>query len=156
MGWALLSDFIPLYELYALLFADAGMSAAQISGLFAIWSVAGIVAEVPTGALADRWSRRNMLVGAGLVQAAGYAVWIVAPGFWGFAAGFVLWGIGGSMVSGAFEALLFDGLADAGATDEFARVLGWVRLSVADRPDSRPRRRRPYFSPSAASRSWAG
>ncbi len=127
VGWALLSDFVPLYALYALFFADAGMSDAQISALFAIWSVAGILAEVPTGALADRWSRRNTLACAGLVQAAGYAVWILAPGFTGFAAGFVLWSIGGSMVSGAFEALLFDGLLDAGAADEFGRVLGWVR-----------------------------
>ncbi len=127
MGWALLSDFVPLYALYALFFADAGMSDAQISALFAIWSVAGILAEVPTGALADRWSRRNTLALAGLVQALGYAVWILAPGFLGFAAGFVLWSIGGSMVSGAFEALLFDGLTDAGAAGEYGRVLGWVR-----------------------------
>ena len=64
---------------------------------------------------------------AGLLQAAGYAVWLLLPGFAGYAAGFVLWGIGGSLVSGSFEALLYDGLVARGSADRFARVLGWCR-----------------------------
>jgi hypothetical protein len=38
LGWAMLADSVPLYPLYALLFADSGLSGAQISALFAIWS----------------------------------------------------------------------------------------------------------------------
>ena len=110
-----------------MLFADNGLSDAQISGLFAVWSVVGLLAEVPTGALADRFSPRLALMAAGLLQAAGYAVWLLLPGFAGYAAGFVLWGIGGSLVSGSVEALLFDGLVAAGSADRFARVLGWCR-----------------------------
>ena len=122
----MLSDLVPLYPLYALLFVDAGLSDAQISTLFAIWSGTGILAEVPTGALADRFSRRGALVASGLAQASGYCVWILAPGFWGFAAGFVLWGVGGSLASGAREALLFDGLRAEGAEAHYAQVNGWV------------------------------
>lgn len=118
---------MPLYEFYALLFADNGLSDAQISSLFAVWSVVGLLAEVPSGALADRFSPRLALMAAGLLQAAGYAVWLLLPGFAGYATGFVLWGIGGSLVSGSFEALLFDGLVAAGSGDRFARVLGWCR-----------------------------
>jgi MFS family permease len=73
VGWALLADVVPLYPLYALLFADTGMSGAQISALFAIWSAVGVIAEVPSGALADRFSRRACLVAAGVLQACGYA-----------------------------------------------------------------------------------
>jgi MFS family permease len=124
--WALLADVVPLYPLYALLFADTGLSAAEISALFAIWSAVGIVAEVPTGALADRFSRRGCLLAAGVLQAGGYAAWLLLPGFPGFALGFVLWGLGGVLVSGAQEALLYDGLAAAGAEEHYARVNGWV------------------------------
>ncbi len=85
-----------------------------------------MLAEVPCGALADRWSRRGALVLAGVLQAAAYAVWLVAPGFPGFAGGLVVWGVGGALVSGAFEALLHDGLAAAGADGQFGRVYGWV------------------------------
>lgn len=118
---------MPLYEFYALLFADNGLSDAQISALFAVWSVVGLLAEVPSGALADRFSPRLALMTAGVLQAAGYAVWLLLPGFTGYAAGFVLWGIGGSLVSGSFEALLYDGMVATGSVSGFARVLGWSR-----------------------------
>ncbi|CCH90661.1 Major facilitator superfamily MFS_1 [Modestobacter italicus] len=85
-----------------------------------------MLAEVPSGALADRWSRRGALVLAGVLQAVAYALWLVAPGLPGFAGGLVVWGVGGALVSGAFEALLHDGLAAAGAGDRYGRVYGWV------------------------------
>lgn len=127
VGWSFFADVVPLYEFYALLFADNGLSEAQISALFAVWSVVGLVAEVPSGAVADRFSPRFALVASGVLQAAGYAVWMLLPGFAGYAAGFVLWGLGGALVSGSFEALLYDGLVAAGSEGQFARVLGWSR-----------------------------
>lgn len=117
---------MPLYPLYALLFADTGLTLADISALFAIWSTVGILAEVPSGALADRFSRRAALVAAGLLQAAGFALWIVLPSFPGFAAGFVLWGLGGALSSGALEALVYDGLVAAGAEAHYARLNGRI------------------------------
>ncbi|CCH34662.1 MFS transporter [Actinosynnema sp. NPDC047251] len=117
---------MPIYPLYALLFADNGMSDGQISALFAIWSTVAVVAEIPFGALADRFSRRWSLVAAGGLQAAGYALWTAVPGFWSYAAGFVLWGLGGALVSGAMEALLHDALTAVGAGEEFGRLLGRV------------------------------
>ncbi|MGH3565958.1 MAG: MFS transporter [Pseudonocardia sp.] len=126
VGWAVLADSVPIYPLYALLFADTGLSVAQISALFAIWSAVGVLAEVPSGVLADRFSRRGCLVAAGLLQAIGYVGWILLPGFPGFAVGFVLWGLGGALVSGAQEALLYDGLAAVGEQEQYARINGWV------------------------------
>lgn len=126
VGWALLADVVPLYPLYALMFTATGLSIAQISALFAIWSMVGLLAEVPSGALADRFSRRGCLVAAGVLQATGYALWVLLPGFPGFALGFVLWGLGGALASGAQEALLYDGLAAAGMQEQYARVNGWV------------------------------
>ena len=80
VGWALLCDLVPLYPLYALLFVDTGLSDVEISALFALWSVTGIAAEVPSGALADRLGRRLALVVGALVQAVGYAAWTATPG----------------------------------------------------------------------------
>lgn len=108
------------------MFAHAGLSAGEITGLFALWSVVGVVAEVPAGALADRYSRRAALAAAGVLQAGGYALWILIPGLPSFAAGFVCWGVAGALVSGALEALLYDGLAWVGAEAHFPVVLGRV------------------------------
>ncbi len=122
----MLADTVPLYALYAMLFADTGLSAAEISALFIVWSTVGVVAEVPSGALADRFGRRGALVASGVLQAAGYVLWVTLPGFPAFAAGFALWGLSGALVSGAFEALVYDGLAAAGAEAHYARVQGWI------------------------------
>lgn len=84
------------------------------------------MAEVPSGALADRFSRRGCLVVAGFLQAAAFGVWLALPGFTGYAAGFVVWGLGGALLSGAQEALLHDGLAAVGVADRYATVQGWV------------------------------
>lgn len=129
VGWSLLADSVPLYPLYALMFADAGLSAPQLSALFVVWSIAGVVGEVPAGILADRWSRRGCLSAAGIGQATGYAIWVMWPSFGGFAMGFALWGLSGALVSGALEALLYDGLAACGAEGAFTRSYG--RVSAA-------------------------
>ena len=52
-GYAFLSDLVLLYPLYVVFFADTGLSVGQIASLFVIWSAAGILFEVPSGAWAD-------------------------------------------------------------------------------------------------------
>ena len=76
-------DLIPLYSVYALLFTDSGLSVAQVSSLFVIWSVTGFVLEVPSGAWADTIDRRRLLVLAAPVHALGFAsrvLWPTYPG----------------------------------------------------------------------------
>ncbi|MCP2180939.1 Major Facilitator Superfamily protein [Prauserella alba] len=115
---------MPLYPLYALLFSAHGLSDAEISALLAVWSLTGVVAEVPTGALADRFSRTGSMAAGGAVQALAYVLWTAFPGFAAFAAGFVLWGVGGTLVSGAVEAWLYDSLVELGEPERFRRIYG--------------------------------
>ncbi|WP_129667823.1 MFS transporter [Phytoactinopolyspora endophytica] len=122
--YAFLDEFILLYPLYAVLFAESGLSTAQISSLFIIWSTANIVLEVPSGVLADAVSRRSLLVAGPLLAGAGYALWVLVPSYPAFAAGFVLWGAHSALQSGAFEALVYTELDRLGAADGYARVIG--------------------------------
>src|SRR5689334_10355175 len=87
--------------------------------LFAIWSVVSFAFEVPSGALADAWSRRGLYAIGEFLTAAGYALWLIWPAFPGFALGFVLWGLGGALASGSLEALVYDQVGD-----DYARVMG--------------------------------
>lgn len=112
------------FPVYALLFADAGLSAAQISSLFVLWSVVTMALEVPSGAWADVYSRRRLLALAALLRAVGFALWTLVPSYWAFAAGFVLWGVRSALSSGTRDALLYDELAALGATDRYAAISG--------------------------------
>lgn len=128
-GYAFLEDFVLLYPVYALLFRDTGLSVWQISSLFALWSVTGVLLEVPSGAWADSVSRRRLLWIGPLLTAAGFALWTFLPSYGAFALGFVLWGAGGALASGACEALVYDELERLGAADRYARVMGRARAA---------------------------
>ena len=128
-GYAFLIDFVLLYPFYVLLFADTGLSVGQISSLFVLWSATGIVLEVPSGAWADAVSRRLLLCLAPLLAAAGFGCWLLAPSYLGFAVGFLLWGAGGALRSGALEALVFTELDRLGAAERYARLIGRTRTA---------------------------
>lgn len=126
VAYASVREFVPLYGLYALLFEDHGLDAAAISSLFVLWSVVAFVTEVPSGAWADTVSRRGLLLGSGTLFTAAFTTWLVWPGYWGFALGFVLWGVSESMKSGTFEALVYDELATRGKQSRYAALMGYA------------------------------
>ncbi|MFE0524211.1 MFS transporter [Streptomyces sp. NPDC058954] len=126
-GYSFLDEFVLLYPVYTLLFSDTGLSVWQISSLFVLWSVTGVVLEVPSGAWADAVSRRMLLWLGPLLTAVGFALWVLVPSYWAFAVGFVLWGARGAFVSGALEALVYEELERLGAADRYARLMGRSR-----------------------------
>lgn len=128
-GYSFLEEFILLYPVYALLFSDTGLSVWQLSSLFALWSVTAVALEVPSGVWADAVSRRLLLWLGPLLTAAGFALWVLLPSYGAFAAGFVLWGIGGALGSGALEALVYDELERLDAADRYARIMGRARAA---------------------------
>ncbi|MFF4648627.1 MFS transporter [Streptomyces sp. NPDC001380] len=121
---AFAEDFVPLYPLYALLFTGNGLSDAQVSSLFALWSATSVLLEVPTGLWADSSSRRRLLTVAPLPVAAAWALWTFIPCYASFAAGFVLWGVGGALRSGALQALVYEELVRLGEAGAYARLTG--------------------------------
>lgn len=128
-GYAFLDDFVLLYPVYALLFSDTGLTVWQISSLFCLWSLTGVLLEIPSGAWADAVSRRLLLWFGPLLTAAGFTLWVLAPSYWAFALGFVLWGAKGALGSGALEALVYEELDRLGAADRYGAVVGRARAA---------------------------
>lgn len=122
--YSFLKNLVPVYPVYLILFQSRGLTFSEISLLLAVWSVPAVLLEMPTGILADRWSRKNMIVIGTFLHAACYIFWYFSEGFLLFALGFVLWGVGGAFCSGSVEALLYDSLKHMGREDGFDRVYG--------------------------------
>jgi MFS family permease len=119
--------FILIFPLYTVMFVDAGMKPVEITVCLTAWSAATFLLQVPSGVIADRWSRRHILAWSQLVRGAGFVVWLLHPHFWGFLAGLLLWGVKTAFTSGTFEALLYDELKAQGRALEYTRIFGRTR-----------------------------
>ena len=126
----LLRNCPPIYAVYALMMQQHGLTPVQISLLFMLWSLSALVFEVPSGALSDRLDRRAVLALSGCIQSAVFLLFFMQPTFAGYAAGFLLWGFGGSLWSGTAEAYLFERLAAFGATERFQTAYGMASASA--------------------------
>ncbi|MGC4937007.1 MFS transporter [Kribbella sp. DT2] len=125
-----MQDLIPLYPLYQLLFEDHGLTPTEISTLFIIWSATAFLLEIPSGALADVFSRRKLLMLGPALTGLGYAAWITVPSYAAFALGFILWGAGSALISGTYEAFVYDELAARGTSGKYASLLGKARSAA--------------------------
>lgn len=117
-------DFVLIYPFYTLMFAEHSTTPVQIGILLSIWSIVTLVLEVPSGVAADKYSRRHILFFAQIIRATGYLLWISFPTFWGFLAGFVLWGIKSALTSGTYQALVYDLLKNHGNEKDYAKIMG--------------------------------
>src|SRR5579883_2689737 len=101
--------WLPIWVLY--LQRERGLSLAQITALDAPFWLISLLAQVPTGAFADRFGRRTALVVGALILAAAYLVFGIASSYPIILASYALWAIGMAFGQGADLALLYDDLA---------------------------------------------
>ncbi len=118
---------IPIYPLYAIMFGEHGIGPFELSILFSIWALIGIATEIPSGALADTFSRKWLIVASGIIKASAFYTWYLWQDFYGYALGFLLWGFASSIRSGAWEALLHDVLKQQSKENLFTRHYGRIR-----------------------------
>jgi len=88
----------------------AKLDAAQVGILFTIGAITNAVMLVPMGRLADRKSKRAMMVVGLLVTACGQAIVGLSHGFPQIAAGLIIGSTGGAMFGPAAVALLSDSI----------------------------------------------
>lgn len=113
----------PIGVIFVLFFAHNGLTPFQISILISIWSITQLVFEVPLGAIADKYSRRNLLIIALFIHMTGFVLWLKGS-FAFYALGFILWGIKNALTSGTLEAFVYDELKSAGKESSYEQING--------------------------------
>lgn len=116
--------FLLIAPFYTVMFAELGLSPAQVGSVLFAWSATALVLQIPSGVLADHVSRRWQMAVGQLLRAVGLVVWIAFPTYWGFLIGMMLWGLKSAAQMGAFEAVVYDELKRLGRETEYARVTG--------------------------------
>ena len=89
-------------------FQSKGLSMQQVFSLQALFAVAVLAMEVPSGYLADRLGRKPTLIIGALFTGIGNMVLLFADGFWGLALFELCLAVSHSLVSGADIAMAYD------------------------------------------------
>jgi len=117
------------YPVFTILFLDFGLTVAQFSILNAVWAATIVLAEVPSGALADIIGRKQLLVFATFIMIFEIGIISFIPKtdpaiiFIVFLVNRVLSGLAEAAASGADEAIAYDSLAAQGDPEKWGRVL---------------------------------
>lgn len=111
-----------LYAPIFMLFQESrGLSFAGKLALGGLYSAVIIIAEIPTGVLADRLGRRRAMLFGALAMIASCACAVTAYGFTQFAIAESLAAVSMALCSGADSAYLYDLLRDRELGHEYAR-----------------------------------
>jgi DHA3 family tetracycline resistance protein-like MFS transporter len=98
-----------------------GLNPLQLVLVGTVLELTAFLAKVPTGIIADVYSRRlSILIGFVLVGI-GFLVEGSIPQFWAVLLAQVIWGIGATFQSGALEAWVADQVGEANAGKAFLR-----------------------------------
>ncbi len=99
-----------------------GFSATEALSLVGFALLAIAISEVPTGVIADKISRKFSIIFGHLILIISWIGLVISPTYW-MTLFFVFGrGIGGSFISGADEALLYDSLVELKQTSRFKSI----------------------------------
>jgi MFS family permease len=133
-----LRDFqiwIPVWVVF--LTIEQGFSLTEVTFADAMFLIAMTLFEVPTGAFADRFGRSRSVALGALVYGVALGVFAVTTSFPILLASFLIWALGGALMSGADLALLYDSLKVRGEEAAYERHagagagIGWAGAAVA-------------------------
>ena len=117
------------YPIFTILFLDFGLTLEQFALLNAAWAAAIVLLEVPSGALADTFGRRNLLIVTGVLMVIEIALLCFVPLgnagllFAVFLVNRILSGAAEAAASGADEAIAYDTLKREGNALDWPQVL---------------------------------
>lgn len=110
--------------IWMLYLAWRGMSLVQIGLLESVFHITGMLMEVPTGFIADRFGRKTSRILSRCIGFISNLIMLSAQSFELFALAFVLTALSYNLESGAGDALVYDSLKECGKEDSFMKVKG--------------------------------
>ena len=121
-----LALWVPIEKLFM---TTIGFDAASVGAMAAVYAAVVPVLEVPSGVLADRWSRRGVLILASMAAIVSVIVGGFSQSVTVYMISAVFLGVFFALQSGTFESVVYDTvLEETGDSDAFERTIGRVRL----------------------------
>ncbi len=127
---AFLQSFVLWYVIEKLFMRSIGFTDATIGIMAAVYSGVMLLAETPSGILADRWSRKGVLILGSVALAISAWVCGVSSGVFVYIVGAMCWGVFYALYSGTYDSVIYDTLIEErGSADDFHKYYGRVRIA---------------------------
>jgi predicted MFS family arabinose efflux permease len=118
--------WVPVEKLFM---NEIGFDAATVGLMAAAYAALVPIVEIPSGVIADRWSRRGVLMIAGLSLAVSTLVGGLSHNVPTYIAGAMVLGVYFAMYSGTMESVVYDTVLEVtGSGASYARQIGRMRL----------------------------
>ena len=117
-------EFVLIFAVRKLFFLYRGLDITDMAIILAVSSILMIIFEVPSGAIADRWNRKTVLVFAGVLRAVCMSIWILSSNLPMFISGSAILVLGYSLESGTLQAYVYDILKTYDKENDFEKIWG--------------------------------
>jgi len=126
--------YTPILVVY---FLSKGLSFDQIFMIFAFEAVVIVLMEIPSGIIADLWSKRGANILARFLVIPALLIYAFSDSFYGFLLAQAFLGLADSFKSGTFKSYIYDYLHHNGdkTEDKYTEIIGrtkyWSRIGEA-------------------------
>jgi len=110
-------------EIFALYYQNFGLSFTQIGIILLVTALTGLLFEIPTGAFADLYGRKNSCIVGSITYIIGMLIIASSSKFAFFLIAAVFMGFSWSFFSGAFNALVYNSLKELGREKSYLKVM---------------------------------
>ena len=128
---AFFQSFVLWYAAEKLFMRSIGFSDADIGFMVAVYSAVMLLIDMPSGLLADRWSRKGVLILASFALAGAAFVGGVSNGIGLYLLCAILWGVFYACYAGMYESIVYDTLAEEKQSPALYRKI-YGRIQIAD------------------------
>jgi MFS family permease len=117
------SSFVLWYGIEKVFLKDyLNLSISQIASLPLIYMISGLIFELPSSVLADRWSRNKTLALSLVFLMSASVAGGLSRGYLDYVLAASLWSLASSFYSGTNDALLYDSLLDIKKEDYYLKI----------------------------------
>ena len=119
-----LTGLVFWYGIEKLFMQSIGINAVGVGVATAVFLVFNLICDIPAGILADRWSRKGVLIISALALAACSLLLGSSHGLLLYAVGEVFYGIYIVSTSGTYNAITYDILHEENRSDQYSKIAG--------------------------------
>ena len=116
--------FMVAMPIIVIFFQENDLSTTEIMILQAVYSLTIAILEIPSGFFADSYGRKNSILISTFFSFIGYIILSTYSGFNDYLIAEILLGIGGSLISGADSAIIYDTLIELDDEDSYTKIEG--------------------------------